>query len=81
VKIIYRVSFKVDDISVRLNPQGSNENPASPTQNPKAKEPDRIFECTIFNQTLADGKHPVWVYHQSGQRIARVDMPSLDMCT
>jgi hypothetical protein len=81
-KIVYRVSFKVDDISVKRNLQGSNESPpaTSSAQNPKDKGPDRIFEYTIFNQTLPDGKHPVWLYYQSGQKIVRVDMPSLDMC-
>lgn len=81
-KIIYSVVFKVDDISVKRNLQGSNENQptAPPTQNTKDKNFDRIFEYTIFNQTLPDGKHPVWVYYQSGEKMIRVDMPSLDMC-
>jgi hypothetical protein len=79
-KIVYRVSFKVDDISVKRNLQGSNEAPLAPAKNPKDKSFDRIFEYTIFSQTLADGKHPVWVYYQSGDKIIRVDMPSLDMC-
>jgi hypothetical protein len=79
-KIVYRVSFKVDDISVKRNLQGSNEAPLAPAKNPKDKSFDRIFEYTIFSQTLADGKHPVWVYYQSGEKIVRVDMPSLDMC-
>lgn len=82
-KIVYRVLFKVDDISVKRNLQGSNADPA-PTVPPQTskdtKSFDRIFEYTIFNQTLPDGKHPVWVYYQSGEKIIRVDMPSLDMC-
>jgi hypothetical protein len=79
-KIVYRVSFKVDDISVKRNLQGSNQPPAAPAQIPKEKSFERIFEYTIFSQTLPDGKHPVWVYYQSGDEIVRVDMPSLDMC-
>jgi hypothetical protein len=79
-KIVYRVSFTVDDISVKRNLQGSNQAPVVPAQNPKDKSFDRIFEYTIFSQTLPDGKHPVWVYYESGDKIVRVDMPSLDMC-
>lgn len=42
---------------------------------------ERIFEYTLFDRTLPDGKHPVWVYYQSaGGKIVRVDMPSMDMC-
>ena len=41
---------------------------------------DRIFEYTLFDQTLPSGKHPVWVYYQSGEKIVRVDMPSMSMC-
>lgn len=41
---------------------------------------ERIFEYTLFNKTLPDGKHPVWVYYQSGEKIIRIDMPSMDMC-
>lgn len=79
-KIVYRVSFKVDDISVKRNLQGSNEVSTAPAKNPKDKRFDRIFEYTIFSQTLPDGKHPVWVYYESGDKFVRVDMPSLDMC-
>jgi hypothetical protein len=79
-KVVYRLSFKVDDISVKRNLQGLNQAPATPAQNPKDKSFDRIFEYTIFSQTLPDGKHPVWVYYQGGDKIIRVDMPSLDMC-
>jgi hypothetical protein len=79
-KIVYRVSFKVDDISVKRNLQGSDQLPPAPAKNPKNKDFDRIFEYTIFSQTLPGGKHPVWVYYQSGDKITRVDMPSLDMC-
>jgi hypothetical protein len=78
-KIIYRVSFTVTDISVKRN-LGSSQTPAAPAQSTKDKSFDRIFEYTIFSQTLPDGKHPVWVYYQSGDKIVRVDMPSLDMC-
>lgn len=82
-KIVYRVLFKVDDIFVKRNLQGSNADPA-PTVPPQTskdiKSFDRIFEYTMFNKTLPDGKHPVWVYYQSGEKIIRVDMPSLDMC-
>jgi hypothetical protein len=81
-KIVYRLSFKVDDISVKRNLQGSNENPApeEPAPNSKGKSFDRIFEYTLFSQSLPDGKHPVWIYYQTGQKIIRVDVPSLDMC-
>jgi hypothetical protein len=41
---------------------------------------DRIFEYTLFNRTLPDGKHPVWVYYQSGSKTVRVEMPSMNMC-
>jgi hypothetical protein len=43
----------------------------------RTKSFDRIFEYTIFDQTLPDGKHPVRVYYQSGDKIVRVDAPSL----
>ena len=82
-KIVYRLLFKVDDVSVKRNLQGSNADaaPTLPSQTSKdEKSFDRIFEYTIFSQTLPDGKHPVWVYSQSGEKIIRVDMPSLDMC-
>jgi hypothetical protein len=81
-KVVYQVSFKIDDISIKRNLQGSNGNkvPAAPEQNPNDKSFDRIFEYTIFNQKLPDGKHPVWMYYQTGEKIIRVDMPSLDMC-
>ena len=81
-KIIYRVSFKVDDISVKRNLQGLNKSPpaASTPQDSQDKSFDRIFEYTIFNQKLPDGKHPIWMYYQSGENLIRVDMPSLDMC-
>lgn len=47
---------------------------------PKDKSFDSIFEYTLFDQTTSDGKHPVWVYYKSGNIIARVQMPSMDMC-
>jgi hypothetical protein len=47
---------------------------------------DVITQYTFMDQTLPDGKHPVWVYygtrakgHESAH-VVRVDMPSLDMC-
>jgi hypothetical protein len=49
---------------------------ASPRSNPF----ERIFEYTLFNQTLPDGKHPVWVYYQGKEMLVRVVMPSLEMC-
>jgi hypothetical protein len=79
IKILYSVSFKVDDISVKRNLQGFNESSHSAASQ-AAKGFDRIFEYTMFNQTLPDGKHPVWIYYQTGEKIVRVDMPSLDMC-
>jgi hypothetical protein len=81
-KIIYKVVFHVDDISVKRNLQGSTENRSSSNQpqHVVAQSFSRIFEYTIFDQTLPDGKHPVWVYYQSGEKIVRVDMPSLEMC-
>lgn len=81
-KIIYSMVFHVDDISVKRNLQGSHENPTTTAQpkNTTNQSFDRIFEYTTFNQTLSDGKHPVWVYYKSGEKIIRVDMPSLDMC-
>jgi hypothetical protein len=34
-----------------------------------------------MNETLPDGKHPVWVYYEmKGKTIMRITMPSLDMC-
>jgi hypothetical protein len=50
-KIIYSVVFKVDDISVKRNLQGSNESqPTTPSvQNTKDKSFDRVFEYTMFN--------------------------------
>jgi hypothetical protein len=41
---------------------------------------ERIFEYTLFNEKLPDGKHPVWIYYQSRQMLVRVVMPSLDLC-
>jgi len=81
-KIIYSIVFYVDDISIKRNLHGSNEIPTIPVQ-PKStpnQSFDRIFEYTIFDQTLSDGKHPAQVYYQSGDKIVRIDMPSLDMC-
>ena len=82
-KIIYRIVFQIDDISVKRNLQGLNEDTpptAAPRQSTGDRTFDRIFEYTMFNQTLPDGKHPLWIYYQSGDKIARVDMPSLDIC-
>jgi hypothetical protein len=82
-KIIYRIAFNVDSVSVKHGLQGSDQNSTSesPTQVPsQASSFDRIFEYTLFNETLADGKHPVWLYFQTGEKIIRVNMPSLDMC-
>jgi hypothetical protein len=81
-KILYSVSFKVDDISVKRNIQGSAENspPGDAVQGAKDKNFDRIFQYTVFNQTLPDGKHPVWIYYQAGEAIIRVNMPSLNIC-
>jgi hypothetical protein len=81
-KILYSVSFKVDDISVKRDIQGAAESGphGDASRNAKDKNFDRIFEYTIFNQTLADGKHPVWVYYQAGESIIRVNMPSLNIC-
>jgi len=41
---------------------------------------ERIFEYTLFNEKLPDGKHPVWVYYQSKQMLVRIVVPSLDLC-
>jgi hypothetical protein len=83
------MAFHVDDISVKRNLQGSSENP--PANTPAQSTPDRssraesgsfdrIFEYTLFNETLQDGKHPVWIYYQSNDKIIRINMPSMDMC-
>jgi hypothetical protein len=78
-KIVHKVVFLVDDILVKRNLQGSTEKlPAAP--NTKDHKFDRIFQYIIFNQTLPDGKHPVWLYYQSSENIVRIDMPSLDLC-
>lgn len=41
---------------------------------------ERIFEYTIFDKTLPDGKHPVWIYYQSRGEVVRIDMPSMGIC-
>jgi hypothetical protein len=42
---------------------------------------DKISQYTLMNETLPDGKHPVWIYYEiKGKTIMRVTMPSLDMC-
>ena len=41
---------------------------------------DRIFEYTLFDKALPDGKHPTWVYFASRSGIIKVEMPSLDSC-
>jgi hypothetical protein len=81
-KIIYRVSFDVADITVKRNIPGAAENaPASPpATSPQQGSFDRIFEYTLFNEALPDGKHPVWMYFQTGEKVIRVNMPSMDMC-
>jgi hypothetical protein len=81
-KIIYTVVFDVADISIKRNMPGlgQNKSETNQPQNAANQSFSRIFEYTIFDQTLPDGKHPVWVYYQSGEKIVRVDMPSLDMC-
>jgi hypothetical protein len=52
---------------------------------PNSSKPDgddfsQIFEYTLFDVTLADGKHPVWIYFQSNGNTSRVDIPSMDLC-
>jgi hypothetical protein len=47
---------------------------------PEKGDFERIFEYTLFDKTLPDGKHPVWIYYQSRGEVLRVEMPSMDMC-
>jgi len=48
----------------------------------KAKDSfDKISQYTLMNETLPDGKHPVWVYYEiTGKTVIRVTIPSLDIC-
>ena len=41
---------------------------------------NKILQYTFLNETLPDGKHPVWAYYVSHNTVARVELPSLDMC-
>lgn len=82
-KFVYQISFDVADITVKRNIPGSAENaPVSPPVTPPSKQGsfDRIFEYTLFNEVLPDGKHPVWMYFQSDKEVIRVNMPSMDIC-
>jgi hypothetical protein len=82
-KILYKTRFNVADITVKRNIPDRDENaPASPpvTSSSQQGSFDRIFEYTLFNETLSDGKHPVWMYFQTGEKVIRVNMPSMDMC-
>jgi hypothetical protein len=48
------------------------------TEQPNFKQ---IFEYTLFNETLPDGKHPVWLYFRTNNNIIRVDVPFMHWCT
>jgi hypothetical protein len=81
-KILYSISFKVDDISVKRNVADSQQRAPAGWQVENTQwDFDRIFQYTLFDRTLPDGKHPVWIYYQAAGTIIRIDMPSLAMCT
>jgi hypothetical protein len=48
----------------------------------EAKTFDAIYEVTLLNQTLPDGKHPVKAFYIAGSDAVQVQVqvPSLDMC-
>lgn len=46
----------------------------------KSSNFDRILQYTLMNQTLPEGKHPVWIYYLLDERTIKVTMPDLDLC-
>jgi hypothetical protein len=62
-----------------LTAPAMGQSPAQ-TPTPHSNPFERIFEYTLFDQTLPDGKHPVWIYYQSKKLLVRVVIPSLELC-
>ncbi len=75
LKIVYRIPFVVREASFKSNF-------AEPSSRTRRSDGDfeRIFQHTLDDKILPDGKHPVWIYFQSKENTVRIDMPSMDMC-